>query len=277
MERPKVVLITGASTGIGKAIAIEMRGRGWRVFATVRRYADLVSLTKLGRGLIEPLMMDVTDEAQVQKAMETIRERAGRLDALVNNAGIAVPGALELLAADELRHQLEVNVIGLHRVTRAALPMLRTQRGRIVNISSVAGEEVFPFHGAYAASKHAVEALSDALRMELHGIVKVIIIQPGAVRTPIWQKAIYATIPSNQDYPSEEVERLKNLFWEIGQDGAEPKAVAQAVGNALELPWPLARWVVTKRFRLPIYLMRLLPVFIRDRLKLRALSWPPKK
>lgn len=277
MERPKVVLITGASTGIGKASAIEMRGRGWRVFATVRRLHDVVTLSKLGRGLIEPLMMDVTDEESVTRAMQTIRERAGRLDALVNNAGIVVPGPLELLSADDLRHQFEVNVIGLHRVTRAALPMLRESRGRIVNISSVAGEEVIPFNGAYAASKHALEALSDALRMELHGIVKVIVLQPGAVITPIWKKALSAKIPTSEHYPPEEAERLSKLFWEVGQRGVEPKKVAEAVGNALELPWPFARWVVRKGFRLPIYLMRLLPVALSDRLKRRALGWSPRK
>ncbi|MGB0384678.1 MAG: SDR family oxidoreductase [Ardenticatenaceae bacterium] len=276
MERPKVVLITGASSGIGKATAIEMRGRGWRVFATVRRQNDMVTLAKLGRGLIEALIMDVTNEESIARAMGIIRERAGRLDALVNNAGIVVPGPVELLSADELRHQFEVNVIGLHSVTRAALPMLRESGGRIVNISSVAGEEVFPFNGAYAASKHALEALSDALRMELHGIVKVIVLQPGAVMTPIWQKALHAKIPTNEHYPPEEAKRISQLFWKVGQGGLESKKVAQAVGNALELPWPLARLIVIKGFRLPVYLMRILPLFLRDRIKRRALGWPPK-
>lgn len=276
MERPKVVLITGASTGIGKACAIEMRGRGWRVFATVRRQNDVVTLSKLGRGLIEPLMMDVTDQVSIERAMQTIEERAGRLDALVNNAGIVVPGPIELLTADDLRHQFEVNVIGLHRVTRAALPMLREAKGRIVNISSVAGEEVIPFNGAYAASKHAVEALSDALRMELHGVVKVIVIQPGSVVTPIWNKAVHANVATSEHYPAEEVERLSKLFWKVGQGGLEAKKVAEAVGNALELPWPMARWIVQKGFRLPVYLMRVLPIALKDRLKRRVLGWPPK-
>jgi NAD(P)-dependent dehydrogenase (short-subunit alcohol dehydrogenase family) len=279
MDRPKVVLVTGASTGIGRAVAMEMKQRGWRVFATVRRLDDMVALSKQGRGLIEVLVMDVTDGDSVARAMATIQERAGRLDALVNNAGIAVAGPLEMLGEEELRQQFEVNVIGLHRVTRAALPMLRAARGRIVNISSVAGQEVLPFNGAYAASKHAVEALSDALRQELHGIVKVIIIQPGAIRTPIWDKAVQSDITrfASDHYPAADIERLARRFWKNGQRGAEPSAVANAVANALDLPWPLPRWVVVREGKAVIYLMRFLPSFVKDRLKLRMLRWKPRE
>ncbi len=278
VERPKVVLITGASSGIGRATAIEMRGRGWRVFATVRHQNDVVALTQLGRGLIEPLMMDVTDDASVERAIATIRERAGRLDALVNNAGIAVAGPLELLPVEALQQQFEVNVIGLHRVTRAALPLLRAARGRIVNISSVQGEEVFPFSGAYAASKHAVEALSDALRMEVQGAVKVIVLQPGSVKTPIWDKGVRQERSgfASPHYPEAELERIARLYWEIGQRGIDPKEVAIAVGNALELPWPLPRWLVLSRERWSMLLLRLLPTPVADWVKRRMLRWPPR-
>ncbi|MDQ4076915.1 MAG: SDR family oxidoreductase [Chloroflexota bacterium] len=278
MERPKVVLITGASTGIGRATAIEMRGRGWRVFATVRRQTDVVDLTKVGRGLIEPLIMDVTKQEEVDRAIGTIRERAGRLDALVNNAGIAVAGPLETLPVEELRRQFEVNVFGLHRVTRATLPLLRESRGRIVNISSAQGQDVIPFAGPYAASKHAVEALSDALRLELHGVVKVIVIQPGSVKTPIWEKTVMEdySVYVNEHYPEEEIERLTRLYWKVGQRGIEPKAVAVAIGNALELPWPLPRWPVVARNRLPLLALRFLPTVLKDWLKRKALRWPPE-
>ncbi len=276
MERPKVVLITGASTGIGRATAIEMRGRGWRVFATVRRQADVVDLTQTGRGLIEPLMMDVTDEASVERALATIQERAGRLDALVNNAGIAVDGPLELLSTEALRRQFDVNVLGMHRVTRAALPLLRASHGRIVNVSSIAGEEVMPFHGAYAASKHAIEALSDALRLELHGAVEVVVIQPGAVSTPIWMKGTGMSIAPNEHYPPAEMERLARLFKRFGESGVAAKQVAQAIGDALEAERPAARRIVNRRSPLPILLLRLLPTFIKDPLKRRALRWPPR-
>ncbi|MGH2542625.1 MAG: SDR family oxidoreductase [Ardenticatenaceae bacterium] len=276
MEKPKVVLITGASSGIGKATAIEMRGRGWRVFATVRRETDAVELTQVGRGLIEPLIMDVTDQASVERALAIIQERAGRLDALVNNAGIAVGGPVEMLTSEDLQQQFDVNVLGMHRVTRAALPMLREARGRIVNVSSVAGQEVFPFHGAYAASKHAVEALSDALRMELHGVVKVIVIQPSAVSTPMWETATDMEFTPSADYPAEEVERLARLYRRVGARGVEPGVAGKAIGNALELPWPLPYWIVSKQPPLAIHLMRLLPRFITDQLKLRTIGWPPK-
>ncbi len=139
MEKAKVVLITGASTGIGKAIALEMRRRGWRVFATVRKGSDVLDLTKAGRGMIEPLVMDVRDEESVNRAIKTVEERAGRLDALINNAGVAVPGPLEMLSTDQLAEQLDINLLGVHRVTRAALGMLRANKGRIVMISSVMG------------------------------------------------------------------------------------------------------------------------------------------
>src|SRR5690606_25644211 len=125
MEKARAVLITGASTGIGKAAALAPRRRGWRVFGTVRKSSDILDLTKAGRGMIEALLMDVTDGESVTRAISTIQQRAGRLDALVNNAGIAVPGPLELLPTDLLAEQLNVNVLGVHRVTQAALPLLR--------------------------------------------------------------------------------------------------------------------------------------------------------
>lgn len=279
MERPKVVLITGTSSGIGKAAAIEMRGRGWRVFATVRDRDGLVALTQIGRGLIEPLIMDVTDEESVNRAIETIRERAGRLDALVNNAGIAIAGPIEQLTTDDLRNLFEVNVFGLHRVTRAALPLLRESKGRIVNLSSVSGLTVIPFNGAYAASKHAVEALNDALRMELWGAVKVISIQPGTVDTPIWSKAArvdYSRL-SSEHYPAAHIERLKGLLTSQERKMIPVNDVAVAIGNALELPWPFAKWVMVPNNRVLFQILRYLPAPIADRLKLRALGWPPKE
>lgn len=278
MQPPRVVLITGASSGIGLAAALEMKQRGWRVFATVRRQADLLSLTQQGRGLIEPILMEVTDDESVTAALDLVRERAGRLDGLVNNAGIAVAGPLELLPVEELQRQFEVNVFGVHRVTRAALPLLRAARGRIVNISSVQGAMAIPFSGPYTASKFALEALSDTLRLELHGTVKVIVLQPGAVRTPIWDKLGQESLPEGDThYPAQEMERLRRLFLRSGQRGVKPEAVAQAIGNALELPWPLARWLIVPGNPLAVHLLRLLPSFITDRLLLRALRWPPKR
>lgn len=215
-ERPKVVLITGASTGIGQAVALEMRGRGWRVFATVRKSSDVVDLTKVGRGLIEPLIMDVTDEESVKQAVATVQERSGRLDAVVNNAGVAVSGPIEQLTTEDLQKQFDINLFGVHRVTRACLPMLRASKGRIVQISSVSGRVTLPFTGAYAASKYALEAYSDALRMELAGSgVKVIVIQPGSIQTPIWDKSAGSADIlqyASEHYPEQELQRLARYF-----------------------------------------------------------------
>lgn len=276
MEKAKVVLITGASTGIGKAVALELRRRGWRVFATVRKGSDALELTKIGRGMIEPLVMDVRDEASVYRAIGTIQERAGRLDALVNNAGVAIPGPLEMLPTDKLAEQLDINVLGIHRVTRAALPLLRVAKGRIVMVSSVMGRVAMPFAGPYAASKYALEGYTDALRRELKGAVKVITIAPGSVVTPIWDKTFANDVGEavSEAYPREELERLLRFYYKSGQRGVGVGKVAAAVSDALELPWPLPRWTVAVN-PLIHWLLEMLPLPISDWLIGRVMRWPP--
>jgi NAD(P)-dependent dehydrogenase (short-subunit alcohol dehydrogenase family) len=277
MEKAKVVLITGASTGIGKAIALEMRRRGWRVFATVRKGSDVLDLTKAGRGMIEPLVMDVRDEESVNRAIKTVEERAGRLDALINNAGVAVPGPLEMLSTDQLAEQLDINLLGVHRVTRAALGMLRANKGRIVMISSVMGRTAMPFAGPYAASKYALEGYTDSLRRELRGTVKVITIAPGSVVTPIWDKTFATDVSevANEHYPAPELERLLRLFYKTGKKGVSVQKVAESVGDALELPWPLPRWTVAANPLMHI-LLELLPLPVSDWLIARVMRWPPR-
>ena len=277
MEKAKVVLITGASTGIGKAVALEMRRRGWRVFATVRKGSDALDLTKAGRGMIEPLVMDVRDNASITRAIATIQQRAGRLDALVNNAGIAVPGPLEMLPAEKLAEQLDINVVGVHRVTRAALPMLRVNKGRIVMISSVMGRTAMPFAGPYAASKHALEGYTDALRLELKGSVKVITIAPGSVVTPIWDKTFANEVGDavSEAYPRAELERLLRFYYKSGQRGVSVVKVAMSVADALELPWVFPRWTVAAT-PLMHWFLELLPLPISDWLIGRVVRWPPR-
>ena len=254
-----------------------MKARGWRVFGTVRRQADVVELTKASRGMIEPLLMDVTHDEAVAQAIATVEARAGRLDALVNNAGIAVGGAVEQLPTRDLVRQFEVNLFGVHRVTRAALPMLRRSRGRIVMVSSMAGEDTFPFNGFYSASKHALEAMSDALRIELHGVVKVIIVQPGSVLTPIWAKSTDGErlAEADENYPADEIARITRYYRRVGEHGLPAQRVAEVIANALELPWPPTRWPVLARNAWPMLLLRHLPTFLADRLKRKALRWPP--
>src|ERR1041385_2320106 len=185
-------LITGASTGIGEATARRLATAGWTVLAGVRDLdvgARLAS--EAGGERLHPLPLDVTDPEQIAQAVERVRELAeGRLDALVNNAGIGVGGPLELVPLDELRRQLEVNVIGQIALTQAMLPALRLARGRVVFLSSIGGRVATPFTAPHGASKHAIEAIGDALRVELASShVQVALVEPGSVATPIWEKA----------------------------------------------------------------------------------------
>src|ERR1041384_744002 len=197
MPQPPAVLVTGASTGIGEACALCLTAAGFRVFAGVRRTEDGERLG--ARGGIESVLLDVTVPAQIAAAASDLAGKVGDagLAGLVNNAGIAVGGPVEYVSAEDLRRQLEVNVVGLHEVTRAFLPLIRRARGRIVHIGSISGLIASPFTGPYAASKHAVEALAEALRVALapEGI-HVSVVEPGQVRTPIWEKGLsqYAAI-----------------------------------------------------------------------------------
>lgn len=192
------VVVTGASTGIGWAIAKLLIGRGYRVFGSVRKQVDADRLRdELGAGFA-PLLFDVTDEAAVLAAARTVREALGgeTLAGLVNNAGIAVAGPVLELAADDFRRQMDVNVIGPVLATQAfgpllgADPSLKGSKGRIVMISSVAGKNGNPLLAPYSTSKHAIEGLSESLRRELMLFgIDVVIVAPGAVKTPIWSKA----------------------------------------------------------------------------------------
>jgi NAD(P)-dependent dehydrogenase (short-subunit alcohol dehydrogenase family) len=180
------VVVTGASTGIGLACARLLAGRGFQVFAGVRKEADAEALRSEAASL-HPVQLDVTDSEGIAEAARTVREAAGPgLAGLVNSAGVAVTGPLEYLPVDELRTQLEVNLVGQVAVLQAFLPALRLSRGRIVNISSIGGRVALPLAGPYAASKFALEAVSDSLRRELAPWgVRVAVVEPGGVRTPV--------------------------------------------------------------------------------------------
>src|SRR4051812_39464080 len=184
MSAPRAVVVTGASTGIGEAIARRMDA-GFRVFAGVRKEEDAERLRAAGAN-IEPVLLDVTDQASIDAAAATVKAavRDQGLAGLVNNAGIAVSAPLEFLPVDELRNQLEVNVVGQVAVTQAFLSDIRTAKGRIINIGSIGGKVAFPLAGAYAASKFAMEAITDSLRRELRPWgIEVSIVEPGGVKT----------------------------------------------------------------------------------------------
>ena len=181
------VLVTGASTGIGRATALRLDSSGWQVFAGVRKDADAESLGAEASPRLVPVTLDVTDPGQIAAAADRIEAEAeGGLDVLVNNAGVAVPGPLETVPLDDLRHQLEVNLIAYVAVTQAMLPQVRRAEGRIVFLASIGGRIAFPFGGPYHASKFATEAIGDVFRQELRPWgIDVAIIELGSSDTPI--------------------------------------------------------------------------------------------
>lgn len=183
----KVILITGCSGGIGKALALEARQHGYRVFATARKDADIVSLQQSG---IEAFALEITDPQSIQNAVLQIQQQAGQLDVLVNNAGFGLIGPVMDAGAAGLRQQFEVNVFAVMDLTQACLPLLRQSKGLVVNIGSVSGVLTTPFAGVYCASKAALHSLSDALRMELAPLgVRVLTVQPGAIDTGFANRA----------------------------------------------------------------------------------------
>jgi len=249
------VVITGASTGIGWATAKLLLDRGFRVFGSVRKEADADRLKREFGANFTPLLFDVTDEAAVLAAARQVRAALNgeTLFGLVNNAGIAVAGPVLELAADEFRRQMEVNVIGPIISTQAFGPLLGSDpslkgpKGRIVMISSVAGKNGNPLTAAYAASKHAIEGLSESLRREmmLFGI-DVIIIAPGPVKTPIWSKAEEVDISAYKNSPFfPALERMRKFMLHLGEIGLPPERIAERIAEALTLASPKVRYQIT--------------------------------
>jgi NAD(P)-dependent dehydrogenase (short-subunit alcohol dehydrogenase family) len=251
------VLVTGASSGIGAAIARHLAGRGFRVFGTVRRPDDGAALERDGGG-VTPLRMDVTDPASIARARDEVARAIdpSPLVGLVNNAGIPAAGPLELLPIDELRRVLEVNLIGAVAVTQAFLPLLKASHGRIVNITSVAGRAALPFMGPYAASKFGLEAISDSWRRELIPFgVKVIVIEPGSFQSRIWNKVEEMDLSRYRGTPYERVvERVRRGALTAAEHAPPPDKVVSAVERALTARRPPIRVVVAPRFLTRVWL-----------------------
>jgi NAD(P)-dependent dehydrogenase (short-subunit alcohol dehydrogenase family) len=276
------VVVTGVSTGIGWGITKVLIQRGFRVFGSVRKTEDAERLSQeFGEGFV-PLLFDVTDERAVQTAAGQVREqlKGETLFGLVNNAGIAAPGPLIHLPTDDFRHQLEVNLVGVLIITKAFAPLLGVDRslsgcpGRIINISSVSGKSAPPFVGAYATSKHGLEGFSETLRRELmlYGI-DVIIIGPGPIATPIWDKAEAVDIAAyaQTDYV-ESARRAQAYMIRNGKSGLPPEKVGEVVWHALTTPNPRVRYAVVGRDVLRRLLQRLLPKRVVDRIVARSLG-----
>ncbi len=282
MSRPhaKAVLVTGASTGIGALCAETLNASGYRVFSGVRQPKDAERIQAESGGTITPVILDVTEPASIAQACEVLAGQLGGagLDGLVNNAGVAIGGPLEFLPLDRLREQLEVNVIGQVAVTQAFLPLLRQARGRIINISSISGRCSMPFAGPYAASKFAVEALSDALRVELQPWgVDVVRIERGAFKTPIWEKSLGHAERMASELPPEAValygqyyERVQQYLTALAEKSMPPDKVAEAVKAALTARVPKTRYVVGRDARLRL-LLSCLPDRVQDWLIRKAL------
>jgi NAD(P)-dependent dehydrogenase (short-subunit alcohol dehydrogenase family) len=274
----RVILVTGCSSGIGRATALEAALRGHRVFASARNRNDLAELER--RENLESLALDVTDGGSIRSAVEAALSRAGRIDALVNNAGYGQYGAVEEVTPDEWRAQFEVNLFGPIAMTQAVLPAMRKARsGTIVNVSSVSGRVAVPFAAPYSATKHALEAVSDALRVELGPFgIRVVLVEPGPVVSRFGDRARSVVTPLlSRPGPYRELyalaERAMDAEFQTGTLPAE--AIARIIVDAIEAPRPRARYPVGIMARVLIPLRAALPDRWLDRLMRRTLKLPP--
>jgi NAD(P)-dependent dehydrogenase (short-subunit alcohol dehydrogenase family) len=282
----RAVVITGASTGIGRAAVAKAVREGAQVFPSVRKQADADSLKAEFGEAVTPLLFDVADEAAVRAGAAQVAQALGsrRLFGLVNNAGIAVPGPLLHLDTDELRRQFEINLFGVHNVTRAFADLLGADKqrtgnpGRIVMISSVGGQNGAPFVGPYAASKFAMEGYSQSLRRELmlYGI-DVIVIGPGAIATPIWDKAEQGELKrfSNTDY-APMVERVADYMLSQGKKGLPPSDVGDLIWLCLSDPAPKPRYRILRNEFMDVTLPRMLGQRAVDKIIAKRLGMPKR-
>ena len=268
------ILVTGSSTGIGRACAAHLAGAGHTVFAGVRKEADGQSLSQEIGERVVPLILDVTDAGAIDRAATFIRARVGGdgLQGLVNNAGVAMGGPLEYLPIESWRTQIEVNVIGQVAVTQAMMPLLREGNGRIVFIGSAGGRAATPFMGPYNASKFALVGICEALRQELASWdMKVVLVEPGAVKTDIWDKGRSQADDLERQLGAEAVERYRPMIAAVRklidrQDkmGVKPSRVAKVVERALFSDDPRSRYLVGADAKIVGALSRVLPDGAKD-------------
>lgn len=276
MNEAKVILISGASTGIGRSAAHHLAGQGHQVFAGVRN----LSVTFDHPG-VTPVLLDVQHLDSMQKAVETVvAKTGGRIDVLINNAGIAVLGPLEGVGTKGIRDQFDINVFGLFELTRLTLPYLKRSQGHVINVSSVSGLFTTPFTGLYCASKYAVESLSDSWRVELLPFgVKVILIEPGPIQSEIWKKSVWFWDPNLSAKETAELQtsyaRANKAFDRLARGTikkAKPTAlVNRALDHALFSKRPRARYVVNGN-GLALRLIRFLPERWIDALFMKVLQ-----
>jgi NAD(P)-dependent dehydrogenase (short-subunit alcohol dehydrogenase family) len=263
----KAVLITGCSSGIGRATAELLAREGWTVYATARKPETLSDLERAG---CRTLALDVTDEASMNAAVETVQAAEGAVGVLVNNAGYSQSGAVESVPMEQVRRQFETNVFGLIRMCQLVLPAMREQRwGRIVNLSSMGGRLTFPGGGMYHATKYAVEAISDALRFEVRGFgVEVIIVEPGLIVTSFGDTAADSVADAEGPYASfnRDVARATEQAYKgpLAKLGGGPEVVAKTIVGALNAERPKTRYPVTASARIMMGQRRLMPDRVWD-------------
>lgn len=275
------VLITGASTGIGRATALRLDAAGWQVFAGVRKEADAESLRAGGSERLEPLILDVTDAAQIEAAATRIEAATtAGLDGLVNNAGVAIPGPLETLPLEDFRRQVDINLTAQVAVTKAMLPLVRRARGRIVFISSIGGRIAFPLNGAYHAAKFGVEAVGDVFRQELRPWgISVSIVEPGSIDTPIWERGSRnAEEIESRGHPDQDalygeaIASFRKVVQDLAERGIPPEKVAKAIEHALSASRPRSRYLVGLDAQLQARIKPLVPTPIWDRIVARMMG-----
>lgn len=270
----KSVLITGASSGIGYACAIDLAARGWRVFAAVRKKSDAKKLTDESAGKITPVIMDIVDYESVKKAakiMEGLLAGTG-LDALFNNAGISVQGPMEIVPLEMFEQQFRVNVFGHLAVTQAFLPLIRKARGRIVFMSSESGRITIPLVGPYSASKFALESMANALRMELlPWKIRVSLVEAATIKTPMWEKIdtttdrLLAAIPGeSKELYRTELDTLIHFPKKQANSGISMKKAVRVIRRSLSARFPRARYLVGWEARLFIMMHNIFPTIIVD-------------
>src|SRR5256714_2689522 len=272
------VLVTGAARGIGHATALRLAGAGWDVFAGVRSDADAEALRA---DRITPLLLDITSSERVAELGGALPDR---LDAVVNNAGIVVNGPVEAVQVDELRRQLEVNVVGQVAVTQAVLPKLRASRGRVIFVSSLSGRVSTPMTGAYNASKFALEGLADALRMELRPWgIRVVLIEPAQTDTDLWRKAdealdesVAALSPEHRELYARHIDGARRMIPRSQRIASSVDGVAAAIERALTTRRPRARYVVGVGPRIQGVLAQVTPTSTLDA-TLRAVTGVPRR
>ncbi len=265
-EPSKAVLVTGCSSGIGRATALRLAGSGWKVYASARRPETIADLRDAG---CETLALDVTDEQSMRAAVDTVEQVQGAVGVLINNAGYSQSGAIETVPLQAVRRQFETNVFGLVRLTQLVLPKMRAQRwGKIVNLGSMGGRLSFPGGGHYHATKHAVEALSDAMRFELRGFgIDVILLEPGLITTEFGEAATASmadtTIAGDDPYAkfNATVGAVTKGAYEgpMRRLGGGPDRVAKTIERALKRRHPPARITITPSAKLTIAMRRLMP------------------